>query len=116
MAKSKKATLVKELKSKGIDIPSKVTVEALESLLQTTEGDLGGKGYVVRLLKPHTRLPKHAQVINSLRETYWLPDSRWAEEVISSQILAVITRCIRAKAPKGVRLIEVPREYYDSDE
>jgi hypothetical protein len=116
VAKSKKASLVKELKSKGIDIPSKVTVETLESLLQTSEGDLGGKGYVVRLLKPYTRLPKHAHVINSLKETYWLPNSLWAEEVISSQILAVITRCERAKAPKGVRVIEVPREYHDRNE
>jgi hypothetical protein len=116
MAKSKKAELIQTLKSKGIDIPKKVTVEALESLLDENKGDLGGKGYVVRLLKPHTRLPDHAKSINDMKETYWLPNSEWAENlIVSSKILSVITRCERAKAPKGVRVIEVPREYHGSD-
>ena len=116
MAKSKKAELIQTLKSKGIDIPKKVTVEALESLLDENKGDLGGKGYVVRLLKPHTRLPDHAKSINDMKETYWLPNSEWAENlIVSSKKLSVITRCERAKAPKGVRVIEVPREYHGSD-
>lgn len=114
MAKSKKAQLVKELKSKGIDIPNKVTVEALESLATISVGDLGGKGYVVRLLKPSNRLSSHAvAALENMDETYWLPNSAWAKEVIESRIVLVLRRCDRAKAPKGVKVMEVPREYYD---
>ena len=85
--KASKAKLVKELRDKGIPIPDKPTIENLTSRLSW----LGGKGWIVRLFKPHPEPSHPANLLEQGIMTY-IPNSEFAEKIVKSQKVMVVAR------------------------
>ena len=102
MAKSRKASLIKQCRELGIDLPTKPSVADLEHLITSRSA---GKGYIVRLLKP-----SNLDILNDFEKdtSYWLPSSKWAEDVIMTKRILIMTRCAQAEVPKGIRVMDIP--------
>ena len=105
---NEKAKLVKSLKTKGIPIP---TDAKLVDLRHRDDNWLSGSGWLVRLAKPSSRKPLSPAVLLPDKNTYWLPDSRMAHEIIKTQLVFVMGRSMTP--PKGTNTIEVPKDYND---
>ena len=102
MAKSRKASLIKQCRELGIDLPTKVTVTDLEHLLTSRSA---GKGYIVRLLKP-----SNLDILSDFEPetSYWLPSSDWAKTVIETRRVLIMKRCAQAECPKEIRVMDIP--------
>tara|TARA_R110001592_G_scaffold315827_1_gene591960 strand:+ start:795 stop:1136 length:342 start_codon:yes stop_codon:yes gene_type:complete len=85
--KANKAALVKELRDKQIPIPENPTIENLTSRLSW----LGGKGWIVRLFKPHPEPSHPANLLEQGVMTY-IPNSRFAEKIVKSQKVMIVAR------------------------
>lgn len=105
---SEKAKLVKELNKKGIEIPEGAK---LADLRHRAEHWLSCKGWLVRLAKPASRKPNSPLSLIPDSNTYWLPDSRMAHDIVETQLVFVLGRT--PQVPKGTKVIEVPKDYND---
>lgn len=109
MAKSKKAKLIQQLNEIGIKPSNKTTVAEMEQFL---EDNKGGKGYVVRPIKPIRRV-RHLTVDEKMmfidmKQSYWVADDNWGRRLILSRMFAILDRCYKSQVSKGVRIIETP--------
>jgi len=113
MAKSNRASLIKRLKDSSIDFPSKATVSELEHILSSREG---GKGYVLRAIKPTSRGTGPAKGFPN-NESVWVPSSAYARAIVDSKphIVTVVGRLSEAQVPNTMRVIEIPEEWYGSN-
>ena len=113
MAKSNRASLIKKLKDKGIDFPSKATVSELENILLAREG---GKGYVLRAIKPTSRGTGPARDFPN-NESVWVPSSAYARAIVDSKphIVTVVGRLSEEQVPNTMRVIEIPEEWYGNN-
>tara|TARA_R100000152_G_C6775577_1_gene204065 strand:+ start:1491 stop:1835 length:345 start_codon:yes stop_codon:yes gene_type:complete len=109
MAKSNRASLIKRLKDKGIDFPSKATVSQLEHILKTRES---GKGYVLRAIKPTSRGTGPAKGFPN-NESVWVPSSSYARAIVDSKphIVTVVGRLSEEQVPNTMRVMEIPEEW-----
>ena len=105
---SEKAKLVKQLNKKGIEIPEGAKIADLRHRL---EHWLSRNGWLVRLAKPASRKPNSPVSLIPDKNTYWLPDSRMAHEIVETKLVFVLGRC--PNAPKGVNIIDVPKDFND---
>ena len=101
--KASKATLVKELRDKDIPIPKNPTIEALQQRLRW----LPGKGWVLRLFKPHPEPSHPANLLEQGVMTY-VPNSRFAEEIVESQKVMIVART--AMPWDGLAILDPPAE------
>lgn len=105
---SERAKLVKQLNKKGIEIPEGAKIADLRHRL---EHWLSGNGWLVRLAKPASRLPNTPIVLLPDANTYWLPDSRMAREIVETKLVFVLGRT--PFPPKGTPAIDVPKDFND---
>lgn len=106
---SEKAKLVKQLNKKGIAIPKDAK---LTDLRHRAEHWLSGAGWLVRLAKPSSRKPNNpVSLLESMKTTYWLPDSHMAKRIVESKLVFVMGRV--TTPPQGVTMIDVPKDYND---
>jgi len=89
MVKENKSKLVKELHDKGIPIPKNPTIDTLKNRLRW----LPGKGWVLRLFKPHPDPSHPANLLEHGVLTY-VPNSKFAEKIVKSQRVMVVGRVI----------------------
>lgn len=110
MAKSKKAKLIQQLNEIGIKPSKKTTVAEMEQFL---EDNKGGKGYVVRPIKPirrvrHLSVDEQMLFVEGMSQSYWVADDEWGQKLILSRMFAVLDRCFKSQVSNGVRIIETP--------
>ena len=103
---SEKSKLVVALKKKKIPLPEKQTVVELQ---HRNENWFSHLGWIVRLGKPVSRKPNHPVTLLQTKDTYWLPDSQMAEDMIGSKILLVLGRT--TKPSKDAIVFDVPSDY-----
>ena len=108
MATPSKASLTKELRKLGIDIPASASISELSHRLKYWKGN---EGYRVRLLKnPSTKFNNHPiSLLENKTILYWLPDSQMAQDMIASKILLVLGRT--TKPSKDAIIFDVPSDY-----
>jgi hypothetical protein len=85
----------------GITPNPKSTVKEMESFLENNRS----RGYVVRLLKPPSRLPEDMVSDFIGADTFWLPDTEKTKGLIETRLFLVLQRCFLAEMPKGVRAV-----------
>ncbi len=105
---SERAKLVKQLNKKGIVVPKGAKVADLRHRAKFW---LSRNGWLVRLAKPASRKPESPLSLIPDTETYWLPDSRMAKEIIETKLVFVLGRT--PVAPEGVEVIDVPKDFND---
>lgn len=105
---SERAKLVKQLHTKGIQIPEGATIADLQHRL---EHWLSCNGWLVRLAKPKSRKPDSPLSLIPDTNTYWLPDSRMAREIIETKLVFVLGRT--SSPPEGTLVIDVPKDFND---
>ena len=101
-----KASLVRELKKRGIPVPEAAKVVDLEHRL---EHWLSAKCWLLRLAKPSSRMPENPVTLIDHREAIWLPDSRMARMIVDSKLVFVLDRC--AEPPNDVPILDVPKDF-----
>lgn len=102
MAKSKKASLIKRLKNKGIPIPEIPLVANLEHRLNNWEH---GYGYLFRLAVKSVPEGSAAEHIPK-GIICWVPNSAFAREVFNSRLVYFLGRAV--EPPKGATFVDVP--------
>mgnify|MGYP003122885146 FL=1 len=105
---SEKAKLVKSLKQKGIPIPKDAKIVDLR---HRDNNWLSGAGWLLRLAKPPSRKPLSPAILLPDKNTYWLPDSRMAHDIVKTKLVFVMGRS--ATPPNGTQIIDVPKDYND---
>ena len=101
--KASKAALVKELRDKEIPIPENPTIENLRRRLRW----LPGKGWILRLFKPHPEPSHPANLLEHGVITY-VPNSKFAEKIVKSQKVMILGR---VPMPwDGVAILDPPAE------
>lgn len=108
MATPSKASLTKELRKLGIDIPASASIKDLSHRLKYWRSN---EGYRVRLLRnPNTKFDNHPiSLLENKTILYWLPDSQMAQDMIASKILLVLGRT--TKPSKDAIIFDVPSDY-----
>jgi len=105
---SERAKLVKQLNKKGIAVPKGAKVADLR---HRSEHWLSRNGWLIRLAKPSSRKPDSPLSLIPDTNTYWLPDSRMAKEIIETKLVFVLGRT--PAPPKGTPVIDVPKDFND---
>jgi len=105
---TERTKLVKKLNDLGIPVPKGAK---LADLQHRHEHWMSGSGWLVRLVRPPSRKPQSPATLIPDRETYWLPDSRMARDIVETKLVFVLGRSL--SAPKGTPTIEVPEDYND---
>ena len=82
-----KSALVKELHDKGIPVPKEPSIKNLIKRLNW----LPGKGWVLRLFKPHPDPLNPANLLEQGVLTY-VPNSKFAENIVKSKRVMVVAR------------------------
>jgi len=105
---SERTKLAKQLREKGIPVPKdgKVT-----DMRHRQKHWISGNGWLVRLVRPSSRRPNSPATLLPDRETYWLPDSRMAHDIVKTQLVVILGRC--STPPKNTATIAVPKDYND---
>jgi len=108
MATPSKASLTKELRKLGIDIPASASISELSHRLKYWQSN---EGYRVRLLRnPSAKFNNHPiSLLENKTILYWLPDSQMAQDMIASKILLVLGRT--TKPSKDAIIFDVPSDY-----
>ena len=99
-----KAKVIKELKKKSISIPKDAKLADLEHMRDTW---ISCNGWLIRPIKPVARKPNNPVSQLEKNKIYWIPDSEYAQEIVKSQLVAVLGRAITP--PKDAIVIEIPR-------
>ena len=105
---SEKSKLVIALKKKNIPLPEKQTVAELQHRFDNW---ISEKGWLVRLGKPAFRKPDSPVALLETRNTYWLPDSQMAKDIIESKLVFVMGRS--PIPPANATFLDVPKDYND---
>ena len=103
-----KAKVVKELKKKSISIPKNAKLEDLEHMRDTW---ISCNGWIVRPIKPTARKPNNPVSQLEKNKIYWIPDSKYAQEIVKSQLVAVLGRA--RSPPKDAIVLKIPRSDID---
>ena len=110
MAKSKKAKLIQQLSEMGITPSPKTTVAEMEQFI---EDNKGGKGYVIRPIKPSRRIVfltvEEQKLFEDMQQSYWVADDEWGQRLLESRMFAILDRCFKSQVSNGVRLVDSPR-------
>ncbi len=106
MAKKKsKAKIVRELHDAGIPVDADLTVKELEHRLEHWKSP---NGWLLRRFRPVPNNYMHPAMMLNINETTWVPDSEFAEIIVSSKKVMIVGRSF--KAPKGVAVLDVPKD------
>ena len=105
---SEKSKLVVALKKKNIPLPEKQTVVELQ---HRHDNWISSKGWLVRLARPVSRKPNNPVILLESKNTYWLPDSIMAKEIVESKLVFVLGRV--SVPPKDATFLDVPKDYND---
>lgn len=102
-----KASLASKLKKNNIPVPDSATKKDMQHRLNHW---LGGKGFVVRLLRSSQKRTGHPVSLLTDRKTvYWIPNSLMAKRIIESKIVLVMGRS--EKPSSNTTLLDVPLDY-----
>ena len=99
-----RANLTKKLRARSIPIPSDATISELQ---HRVDHWLSGPGYVIRLLR-YPRSKRREQIATNLmkKETYWVPNSDYAQNLLNSGIVFVMSRT--DKPPSDATVLDIP--------
>ena len=99
-----RANLTKKLRAKAIPIPSDATLDELQHRLDHW---LPGPGYTFRLIR-YPRSKQREQIVANLikKQTYWVPNSHYAQNLLNSGIVFVMSRS--EKPPTDAKVLNVP--------
>ena len=103
--KKSKAKIVRELHDAGIPVDADLTAKELEHRLEHWKGP---NGWLLRRFRPIPNNYMHPAMMLNINETTWVPDSDFAEIIVSSQKVMIVGRS--AQAPKGVTVLDVPKD------
>ena len=102
------ASLSKQMHDKGLSVPDDATVSMLEHRLAHWRGP---NGYVVRLYRNAVGPLREAGLMSG--KMYWLPDSDWAQMLIETKRLQIVTR---TQEPPGRSIpLDVPEGWNGSN-
>lgn len=102
-----KAKLVSQLKKNEIPVPESANKADMEHRLKHW---LGGKGFLVRLVKSSQGRQDHPVSLLTDRKTiYWIPNSNMAKRIIESKIVFVMGRS--EKPSSDTTFLDVPLDY-----
>ena len=109
--KRNKAKIVRQLHDAGIPVDADLTVKELEHRLDHWKGS---NGWLLRRFRPVPNNSMHPAMMLNINEMTWVPDSEFAEIIVSSQKVMVLGRA--KEAPKDVRVLDVPKnlDFYGS--
>ena len=99
-----KAKVVKELRAKSISIPKDAKLIDLEHMRDTW---ISCNGWIIRPIKPTARKPNNPVSTLEKNKIYWIHDSAYAQEIVKSQLVAVLGRA--RSPPKDAIVLEIPR-------
>ena len=105
---SEKSKLVIALKKKNIPLPEKQTVAEFQ---HRHDNWISSKGWLVRLGKPAFRKPDSPVSLLETKNTYWLPDSQMAKDIIESKLVFDMGRTQFPSA--DATFLDVPKDYND---
>lgn len=109
MAKSKKARLIQQLNEMGITPSPKTTVAEMEQFIKDNEG---GKGYIIRPIKPSRRIAflsvEEQKLFEDMQQSYWVADDEWGQRLLKSRMFGILDRAFRSQVSNDVRVIETP--------
>ena len=102
-----KASLVKSLNEKGIEVPEGAVIADLQHRLKHWTGDAG---YNVRLHKGvGPKWEGHPlSLLSDRKAMYWLPASAFADEIIRTRLVLVVKRGLPLN---NALVIDVPVDY-----
>lgn len=103
MAESK-ASLVGQLKERGLPVPKGATVAELKHRLEHWKG---GKGYLMRL----ALTPKEGTLATMLKqgEIYWVPNSDFAEQLAKTRVVYILG--MELEPPASATVLDVPKDF-----
>lgn len=102
-----KAKLVSQLKKNEIPIPESANKADMEHRLKHW---VGGKGFLVRLIKSSQGRPDHpVSLLTDRKAVYWIPNSDMAKRIIESKIVFVMDRT--EKPSSDTTFLDVPLDY-----
>ena len=99
MARNKKASLIKKIHNRGGYVPEKATVGELQILAENIKH---GDGWVIRVHRP----PQEPFPSLDKGQTYWVPNSRFAVDLVQTRLVFTIQRI--SEPPKGVVYLPIP--------
>jgi len=99
-----KASLVRQLKERGLPVPKGATVGDLKHRLKHWKG---GKGYLMRLALP----PRSDSVAAMLEygKVYWVPNSDFAEQMAKTKVVYIVG--MELNPPTSVTVLDVPKGF-----
>ena len=102
MTKSKKAAIVKKIRKRGGFVPKGATIAELEALNNNLKT---GKGWVIRVHRP----PQQPFPKMNRGETYWVPNSNFASDLLQTNLVFSITRT--NEPPEGLTYLAIPTDW-----
>ncbi len=109
MTRTSKAGLISALKEVGIAVPDKAKEATIELLRHRLRYWRGGKGYLIRLVRPPSVKSNTPLSLFEKGKTYWIPNSRMATDLIKTQMVFVLGRT--PKPPNDAVVMDVPEDY-----
>ena len=111
MTRTSKAGLIAALKEVGILIPDRAKDAPMELLRHRLRYWRGGKGFLIRLIRPPSVKSDTPLILLEKGKTYWIPNSRLATDLIKTQLVFVLGRT--PECPKDAVVMDVPSDYND---
>ena len=99
MARNKKASLIKKINNRGGYIPKKATITELQIL---SENIKHGDGWLIRVHRP----PSEPYPNLNKGETYWIPNSKFAVDLVQTRLVFTIQRT--CEPPEGAVYLPIP--------
>lgn len=102
MARNKKASLIKKIRNRGGFIPKKTTIAELQVLFDNIKH---GDGWVIRVHRP----PQEPFPELNKGETYWVPNSKFASDLLQTRLVFTIQRT--SEPPEGSVYLPIPSNW-----
>ena len=107
MARNKKASMIKKIRERGGYGPKEATANELSVLANNLRI---GKGWVVRVHRP----PSAPFPSLNKGETYWIPNSHFATDLVQTNLVFTITRT--EEPPVGSTYLAIPPDWGSEEE
>lgn len=102
-----KASLVRQLKAKGVPVPKGATIKELK---HRNKHWIGGNGLLMRLALPNNRKgSEHPVSLLENDKVYWCPNSAFARQIAESKIVYIMDST--PEPPAGAIFLDVPHDF-----
>lgn len=101
-----KASLVRQLKQKGVPVPKGATVADLKHRATHWKG---GNGFLFRLAIPNRKGPNHPVALLEQGKVYWVPNSEFARVIAESNMVFIMDTT--PEPPATAVFLDVPKDF-----